>query len=99
MKPVISLFSMALSASFALASLGLAQNVTINLEPINPPIQIPAPGGSFDYNVTLSNMDTSLLTFDAWIMMQWPDSTWHGPVVGPVNLTLPAGASITRQRA
>ena len=98
MKPAISLFTTALIAILALTSISLAQNITISLQPINPPIQIPAPGGSFDYNVTVSNTGPSPQTFDAWIMVQLPSGNWYGPVLGPINLTLPAGGSITRQR-
>ncbi len=98
MKSVISLFSLVLITISSLSSLGLAQNVTINLEPINPPIQIPAPGGSFDYNATVSNTGATPQTFDAWIMVKLPDSTWYGPVLGPMNLTLQAGNSLSRLR-
>ncbi|HEX7343554.1 MAG TPA: FG-GAP-like repeat-containing protein [bacterium] len=56
-----------------------------------------APNG-FNYNINLTNGETTPETFDTWIMMQFPNGTWHGPVLGPVNLTLPAGSSITRIR-
>ena len=73
-------------------------NVTITLTPISPPIQIPATGGSFDFDVTVANGETTVQTFDAWIMVQLPNLNWYGPVLGPINLTLPGGASITRTR-
>lgn len=77
---------------------GVAPNVTITMTPINPPIQIPAIGGSFNFNVGVNNGESSVQTFAAWIMVQLPNGSWYGPVLGPINLTLPGGASITRQR-
>lgn len=73
-------------------------NVTITMTAVNPPIQIPVSGGSFNFNATLQNGEAVMQTFAVWIMMQLPNGAWYGPVLGPVNLTLPAGAQITRQR-
>ena len=70
----------------------------ITLTPINPPIQIPAAGGSFNFNASVANNGTSPATFDTWIMVLLPSQSWYGPVLGPVNLTLPGGISISRQR-
>ncbi len=72
--------------------------VEITLTPINPPIQVPGIGGSFSYNATVANNSPAPATFDAWIMVQQPSGAWFGPVLGPVNLTLSAGASLTRLR-
>jgi hypothetical protein len=72
--------------------------VTITLTPVNPPIIIPATGGSFSFNATLINNDTLPQTFDVWIMVQLPNGSWWGPALGPINLTLPAGGTITRLR-
>ncbi len=73
-------------------------NVSVTLTPINPPIVIPATGGSFNYTAAVANNETTAQTFDTWIMVQLPSGSYYGPVLGPVNLTLPAGASISRQR-
>lgn len=72
--------------------------LTVTLTPYNPPIQIPVIGGSFDFNIALTNNQAVPVTFDVWIMVQLPDSSWYGPVIGPVNLTLPANSSIARDR-
>ncbi len=72
--------------------------VVITLTPINPPIIIPSTGGSFDYNVSVSSNSSNPQSFSAWIMVQLPDSTWYGPVLGPLALTLPAGTTLSRQR-
>lgn len=75
------------------------QNVDVVLTPINPPIQIPAGGGSFNFNIAMTNNMDSAATFHAWIMQQTPSGTWQGPMLGPVWLRLAAAASITRQRS
>jgi len=72
--------------------------VQVTLAPVNPPIQIPASGGSFAFDGTLANLETSPQIFDLWIMVQLPNQSWYGPVLGPLNLTLPASGSLTRQR-
>jgi hypothetical protein len=75
-----------------------APEVTVTLTPYNPPIQIPANGGSFDFNVAFSNNEASQQTFDAWIMVQLPDASWYGPVLGSYELTLSSGGVIDRDR-
>jgi hypothetical protein len=77
---------------------GSTPAVSITMTPVNPPIQIPVAGGSFNFNATLQNGEAGAQTFGVWIMVQLPNGAWYGPVLGPVNLTLPAGAQITRQR-
>ncbi|RJP78110.1 MAG: T9SS C-terminal target domain-containing protein [Candidatus Zixiibacteriota bacterium] len=77
---------------------GVTPNVTISMTPINPPIVIPAGGGSFNFNATLLNSETTTQTIDAWIMLRLPNQTWYGPVLGPLTLTLPPSANITRLR-
>jgi len=73
--------------------------VTITLEPeLFPPI-IPPIGGSFYFWVTLANTGTSPQTFDVWIMVQLPNQSWYGPLLGPLSLTLPGGGNILRLRS
>jgi hypothetical protein len=73
-------------------------DVQITMTPQSPPIVIPAGGGSFNFDVNIANNTTSPQSFAAWIMVQLPNQSWYGPVLGPVNLTVPAGAGITRSR-
>jgi hypothetical protein len=73
-------------------------NLSVALQPINPPIVIPAGGGSFDYNIAATNSGTSPLSFDVWCMVTLPNGSPYGPVLGPVNVTLPAGITIDRDR-
>ncbi|MCX6638925.1 MAG: M28 family peptidase [bacterium] len=73
-------------------------NVTITMTPINPPIQIPAPGGSFQYNVNVHTLAPNTLTMDIWIMMRkLPDGIWTGPYLNAAR-SLPSGASPVRLR-
>ncbi len=73
-------------------------SLDVTLTPVNPPIVIPASGGSFSYNATVVNNGGSPSTFSAWIMQYTPGGTWQGPMLGPINLTLPAGVTVTRLR-
>jgi hypothetical protein len=72
--------------------------VNVTLSPSNPPILIPASGGSFSYTATLLNLGSLPSTFDVWIMVQLPNLTWYGPALGPLSLTLPGNGSLTRLR-
>ncbi|RJP81718.1 MAG: T9SS C-terminal target domain-containing protein [Candidatus Zixiibacteriota bacterium] len=75
-----------------------APEISITLTPENPPIIIPPGGGSFNFTAALLNSGTAAMTFEAWIMVHLPAGGWYGPVLGPLNLTLPGGANISRLR-
>jgi hypothetical protein len=77
---------------------GGAPSLTITLTPYNPPIQIPASGGSFDFNIRIENTGTSSITFDGWIMASLVGGPQYGPLLGPVTVTIAAGGSISRDR-
>jgi hypothetical protein len=76
----------------------VAAPVAVTLTPLNPPIQIPATGGSFSFNVGVANNSSTPQSFAAWIMVTLPNGSQYGPVLGPINLTLPAGMSLNRDR-
>ncbi len=78
--------------------MGTTPNVSITMTPLNPPIQIPASGGSFNFNIAVANGESTPQTFDAWCTVTLPNGSTYGPVLGPVNLTLPAGISLNRDR-
>lgn len=71
---------------------------SIDLQPVNPPIVIPAGGGDFDYDVTLSNNGGSGGSVDAWLMAELPDGSTVGPLLLVENIFIGAGSNIARQR-
>ncbi len=73
-------------------------NVDLNLTPYNPPIQIPSGGGSFTFNIAVSNNSSSIVNASVWFMVRLPNGAMYGPVLGPVNLVMPQGFSINRDR-
>ncbi len=83
-----------IDAGAALAGLFL----DVVLTPENPPIVIPANGGSFNYNIMGSNSDDVPHTFDCWCDVTLPDGSHYGPVLGPVTLTLSEFTAIDRDR-
>jgi len=73
-------------------------DLQITMTPLDPPITIPAGGGSFDFNVDLENTATQALNADVWISAYLPNGTLYGPAMGPVNFTLPGSTLLTRLR-
>lgn len=77
---------------------GAAFPVSITMTPHNPSIIIPAGGSNFSYSAEINNSSMTPQTFDVWIMVTLPTGGQFGPVLGPVNLTLLSGVSLTRDR-
>ena len=73
-------------------------NITVALTPYGTPIQIPASGGRFNYNIAIGNDGMSAANFDVWCDITLPDGSSTQPVLGPVNLTLPPQVTIDRDR-
>lgn len=73
-------------------------DVTVTLTPYNPPIQIPANGGSFDFNIAVENAGTSPATFDIWTMVTLPNGNEYGPIINVQDFTAPASWSADRDR-
>ncbi|MCX6641508.1 MAG: T9SS type A sorting domain-containing protein [bacterium] len=66
----------------------------VNIIAVNPPIVIPANGGSFQYNLNVHNLGTVPATFSVWTKIR-SGSTYY-PGFGPATRTLPGGANPTR---
>ncbi|TKJ42106.1 hypothetical protein CEE37_00055 [candidate division LCP-89 bacterium B3_LCP] len=66
-------------------------DVQVTLEPVNPPIVIPAVGGSFDYTIGLVNNEAVPIGCSVWIDVTLPNSSIFGPVIN-VSLAAPTGA-------
>jgi hypothetical protein len=84
--------------TYSFELVNVLQNIDITMTPINPPIMIPQNGGSFQFNITVTNNATFSQSFAGWIMVQLPGGQWYGPVLGPQNLTLAPGQSLSRIR-
>ncbi|MCX6641329.1 MAG: C25 family cysteine peptidase [bacterium] len=75
-----------------------APNVTVTLTPTNPPIVIPAQGGTFNFDVAIHSAESNPATWQGWIMVTDPFGAPFGPVFGPVGGTIPGGATMSRNR-
>ncbi|TKJ41458.1 hypothetical protein CEE37_02540 [candidate division LCP-89 bacterium B3_LCP] len=73
--------------------------VGVMLTPYNPPILIPASGGSFDYNIGVGNGSPTTENFDFWCDVTLPNGSIYGPVLGPFNLTFLADMYADRDRS
>jgi hypothetical protein len=75
-----------------------APALDVTLTPVNPPIVIPAGGGSFQFNATVVRTVGPQAPFYVWARMKYPNGTYSGPTLGPVQINPPVGATITRLR-
>jgi hypothetical protein len=64
--------------------------IELTMTPLNPPIQIPAGGGDFQFNITFENDNDYHIEFDAWIEIMYPD-TQNILAFSRTNNSLPAG--------
>jgi hypothetical protein len=67
--------------------------LTVKLIPQSPSIQIPHSGGSFNYNLTITNQDSIGGEFDKWVMLTYPDGTTLD-LSDSLNLQIGAGDSL-----
>jgi hypothetical protein len=68
--------------------------MAVSAAPVGGPITVGPGGGTFQYRVTLTNQTGQPQSFQAWTAVTGP--VGREPVVGPLSVTLPAGATITR---
>lgn len=73
-------------------------DVAVALTPYGAPIQIPASGGTFDFNIAVTNNELTTTSFDLWIDVTLPNGNPYGPVLGPVPLSMPGSMSANRDR-
>ncbi|MBL7192275.1 T9SS type A sorting domain-containing protein [bacterium] len=72
--------------------------ITINLTPLNPPIQIPAIGGIFSFNLAAENTTGLPLTMDIWTKISLPSVGSVGPLILVEDFTLQPNYSVNRDR-
>jgi hypothetical protein len=71
--------------------------VDVTVTPVNPPIIIPANGGTFQYRAHMQNTTMFAQTFHGWTRWRNPSGMWQN-LLGPFTLTLPGNAGVTRRR-
>jgi hypothetical protein len=69
--------------------------ITVTLTPHDPPILIPAAGGSFQFDLRVQNTTPAGYNIDVWTSVTSPDGSEYAIVQRP-NLTLPPGGNIFR---
>ena len=72
--------------------------VTIELTPYGTPIQIPANGGSFDFNIALENSGSLTETLDIWAMITLPSGDEYGPIINASGISIGSGQILDRDR-
>jgi hypothetical protein len=73
-------------------------DLNVTMTPIAPPIIIPANGGSFQFNATVQRTQAPQTAFYAWARNRYPNGTYSGNLLGPVNINPPVGVTVTRTR-
>ena len=73
-------------------------SLTVSLTPYGTPIQIPAGGGSFNFNIEVANTGSDPVTFDIWTMATLPNGSEYGPIINVPDFTAPASWSAARDR-
>ena len=73
-----------------------APTLDVSLTPVNPPIVIPAGGGTFSFDVFIENTGPALTIFDAWIEAVLPNQSIYGPIFLRPAINLPSGVTIVR---
>jgi hypothetical protein len=71
--------------------------LTIDLEPVNPPIVIPLEGGSFEFTADITCDSTNYALFDAWTEVVLPNGLVMGPLLVRENIFISAGQIISRE--
>jgi hypothetical protein len=70
----------------------------VTLTPINPPITVPATGGSFNFNIAALDVGPTQTSFTVWARIKNPNGTYTAPTLGPVTVNPPVGITISRLR-
>ena len=74
-----------------------AAELTVSLTPANPPIIIPASGGSFDFDLLIENGTDSLIVFDGWTEAILPNGVIYGPIILRTDLSIAPGGILSRE--
>ncbi|HEX7343717.1 MAG TPA: right-handed parallel beta-helix repeat-containing protein [bacterium] len=77
--------------------IGQPGTLTLDLNPVDPPIVVPAQGGSFQYDATLIYEPYGYTVCDAWADLELPNGQTIGPILVRQNIYLEAGDPFTRR--
>ncbi|MBU0517971.1 T9SS type A sorting domain-containing protein [bacterium] len=72
-----------------------APDLDVTLTPVNPPIQIPAGGGNFNFDLSIENTTSSPITSDVWVDVTPPGGA-PIPVIIRTGIVFPANTVISR---
>jgi len=70
----------------------------IEIAATNPPVQIPASGGSFDYNIDVYNNGSSSASFGLSMYIELPSGTYYYFTPNPLDFTVPANFHANRMK-
>gem|GEM_PF-4183614 len=73
-------------------------SVEVSAVPDTPPVIIPTGGGVFTFTSTLTNNDSTAVSIDIWSKVRLPNQALYGPLLGPAEVTVPAGGALLRMR-
>ena len=67
-------------------------SVGVALTPVGLPIQIPANGGSFEFNIQVVNNENNPVTLNVWTMVTLPSGGVYGPIINASPTLAPLGS-------
>jgi hypothetical protein len=70
-------------------------NLDITMAPVNPPIVIPAQGGSFQFTISIENNGPGQVPFYVWSRIRYPNGQYFPPA-GYVVINPPVGVLLSR---
>ncbi|MHC4498261.1 MAG: C25 family cysteine peptidase, partial [Planctomycetota bacterium] len=73
-------------------------DIDVTLTPYGTPIQIPASGGTFEYNIAATNNEPTPQEYSIWCDVLLPGGTYFGPILGPFTINQLPGMTIDRDR-
>jgi hypothetical protein len=73
-------------------------DIDVTLIPYGTPIQIPAGGGTFEYNIAASNNEPTQQIYSIWCDVLLPGGSYYGPILGPFTINQLPGMSVNRDR-
>jgi len=72
-------------------------DVLVELTPFNPPIIVPASGGNFTFDMTVTNNTAAVLNVDVWTQIHLPGQ-FAVPIITILETALPPGVPVVRTR-